>query len=295
MPESKTRSRGPRHTAAAALLAALLCVPAACGAQEAAAVLAKGSGLYFEASLAFQRALGRPVQVYDLAAGAPSLPRGLKAAAAFGSKAAALKYPAGTKVIILLAPGYTPPAGSRATVVSAFPEPAQALAAYKSLQPGLARLAVFYRGAPGAGYPAELARAAARLGVEILPVPLDAPEKFPDALRALQGKADAFWLLPEPALINKTSLKVLSEFSCAHKVPFYAPSAGLTELGAAASFAPGVDEAAAAAADAVVRALAGEALPATLYAPRSSLTVNEAFSRRCGLPVKPHGAAGGAR
>lgn len=294
MPESKTKSRVFSHAAAAALLAALLCVPAPCGAQEAAAVLAKGSGLYFEASLAFQRALGRPVQVYDLAAGAPSLPRGLKAAAAFGAKAAALKYPAGTKLIILLAPGYTPPAGSRATVVSAFPEPAQALAAYRSLQPDLARLAVFYRGPAGAGYPAELAKAAARLGLEIIPVPLDSPEKFPDALRALD-RADAFWLLPEPALINKTSLKVLSEFSCAHKLPFYAPSAGLTELGAAASFAPGVDEAAAAAADAVTRSLAGEALPATLYAPRSSLTVNEAFSRRCGLPVKLPGAAGGAR
>ncbi|PKM96808.1 MAG: hypothetical protein CVU79_11605 [Elusimicrobia bacterium HGW-Elusimicrobia-3] len=294
MPESTTKSRVSRHAAAAALLAALLCAPAPAGAQDAAAVLAKGSGLYFEASLAFQRALGRPVQVYDLAAGAPSLPRSLKAAAAFGSKAAALKYPAGAKLIILLAPGYTPPAGSRATVVSAFPEPAQALAAYKSLQPGLARLAVFYRGAPATAYLAELARAAARLGLEIIPVPLDTPENFPDALRALAG-ADAYWLLPEPALINKTSLKVLSEFSCAHKLPFYAPSAGLTELGAAASFAPGADEAAAAAADALTRALAGEALPATLYAPRSALTVNGDFSRRCGLPLKLPAPAGGAR
>lgn len=295
MPRSTLISRLSRHAAAAALLAALLCVPALCGAQEAAVVLAKGSGLYFEASLAFQKALGRPVQVYDLAAGSPSLPRSLKAAAAFGAKAAAFKYPAGTKLIILLAPGYTPPHGSRATVVSAFPEPAQALAAYKSLQPGLARLAVFYRTPSAAGYPAELARAAARAGIEIIPMPLDAPEKFPDALRALAGRADAFWLLPEPALINKTSLKVLSEFSCAHKLPFYAPSAGLTELGAAASFAPGVDEAAAAAAAALTRALAGETLPATLYAPRSALTVNEGFSGRCGLPLKLHGAAGGGK
>lgn len=294
MPTSTTKSRLSRHAAPAALLALLLCVPALCGAQEAAVVLAKGSGLYFEASLAFQKALGRHVPIYDLAAGKPALPRGLKAAAAFGSKAAALKYPAGSKLIILLAPGYTPPAGSRATAISAYPEPAQALAAYKSLQPTLARLAVFYRGANGTGYPAELARAASRLGVEIIPVPLDSPEKFPDALRAL-GRADAFWLLPEPALINKTSLKVLSEFSCAHKLPFYAPSAGLTELGAAASFAPDVEDAAAAAAEALSRALAGEALPSTLYVPRSALTVNEAFSRRCGLPVKLPGAAGGAR
>ncbi|MGD9641683.1 MAG: hypothetical protein AB7V08_02975 [Elusimicrobiales bacterium] len=294
MTAGPTKHSISRHAAAAALLALLLCAPALCAAQEAAAVLAKGSGLYFEASLAFQKALGRPVQVYDLAAGKPSLPRGLKVAAAFGSKAAALKYPAGAKLIILLAPGYTPPAGSRATVVSAYPEPVQALAAYKSLQPSLARLAVFYRGAPDAGYPAELARAAARLGVEIIPVPLDAPEKFPDALRALD-RADAFWLLPEPALITKTSLKVLSEFSCAHKTPFYSPSAGLTELGAAASFAPGVEDTAAAAAEAVARALAGEALPPVIYAPRSALTVNEAFSRRCGLPVRLPGAAGGAR
>jgi hypothetical protein len=54
-----------------------------------------------------------------------------------------------------------------------------------------------------------------------------------------------------------------------------------------------VDEAAAAAADAVTRALAGEALPATRYAPRSALTVNEGFAKRCKLPVKLPAAGGG--
>ena len=270
------------------LLAALSAFnPAGCCAQEAAAVLAKGSGLYFEAFLAFQKALGRPLATFDLSAEKPRLPRGLKTVVAFGSKAAAYDYPPGAKVIYLLAPGYAPRnGGGRSTGISALPEPSQAIEVYKRLQPDLKRLGVFIAKSERNPYIAELEAAAKPRGVEIIHVELRAPEEFPDKLRDLAGRIDALWLLPEPTLINKTSLMVLAEFSCSNRLPFYAPSGGLTELGAAASFAPNLTEAGVAAAAALEKTLSGQALPGTIYVARSELALNEAFIKKCALPVK---------
>ena len=278
------------------LLAYCACTPAGCSAQEAAAVLAKGSGLYFETFLAFQKALGRPVSTFDLSAEKPRLSRGLKAVVAFGSKAAAYEYPAGTKVIYLLAPGYSPAGpGGKFTGVSTLPEPTQVIEVYKKLQPGLKRLWIFTTKSARNPYLSELTAAAKARGVEIFPVELAGPQEFPAKLRDLAGKADAFWLLPEPTLINKTSLMVLAEFSCSTRLPFYAPSGGLTELGAAASFAPNFTEAGVTAAAALNKALAGQALPATIYVQRSELTLNEPFIKKCGLPLTLPAAPEGAK
>ena len=269
------------------ILAFLSFMPSYCRAQEAAAVLSKGSGLYFDAFMVFQKALGRPVTPFDLSVKKPVLPGDLKAVVAFGSRAAAFEYPAGAKVIYLLSPGYTPRnAGGRFTAVSALPEPAQAVEAYKKLQPGLKRLAVFISKTSRSSYIAELSAAAKPRGVVIIPVALGGPGEFPDKLRALAGKTDAFWLLPEPALIDKTSLLVLADFSCSNKLPFYAPSGGLSEMGAAAAFAPGLDAVGAAAAAALEKALSGGPLPETIYVPHSEMTINGAFIKKCGLPVR---------
>lgn len=281
--------------AALPLLVWSVLTPAAAGAHEAAAVLSKGSGLYFETFMAFQKALGRPITSFDLSRYKPRLESGLKAVVTFGAAAAAFEYPPKTRIISLLAPGYRPKIeGGRFTKVSTLPEPAQAITAYKELQPGLKRLAVLFNKNSAGNYASILAEAARPYGVEILPVGLGGPLEFPDKLRELEGKADAFWLLPEPALINKTSLMVLAEFSCSNKIPFYAPSGGLSELGAAASFAPTFAEAAATAASALEKALAGKPLPDTIYVARSELTVNAAFVAKCGLAMKLP-AAGGAR
>lgn len=272
----------------APLLMLVFCVfiPATGQAQESAVLLSKGSGLYFDTFLSFQKTLGRPVAAFDLTKDKPSLPKGLKAAVAFGSMAAAFEYPPKAKVIYALAPGFAPKSSDgRFTGISAMPEPAQAVSAYRELQPGLKRLAVFFKKGSSGRYLAELADAARPHSVEIILVGLGGPAEFPDKLRELAGKIDAFWLLPEPSLINRTSLMILGEFSCSNKIPFYAPSGGLSELEAAAAFAPTFAEAGATAAAALEKALAGGQLPETVYVPISELTVNSAFVKKCGLPV----------
>ena len=75
-------------------------------------------------------------------------------------------------------------------------------------------------------------------GVEIISVRLQSPDSMPERLRKLMGKMDAFWLMPDPVLITKSSLMVLADFSCANSIPFYAPTYALVQGGATASFAP---------------------------------------------------------
>lgn len=271
-------------TLAACLAAALLCGAAPAAAQEAA-VLSKGSGPYFEAYLALQKAMGRPITPIDLSKGAPKLPPGLKAVVTFGARAADLDYPDGVKVIFALAPGYSPRSGQSGRVrLCPVPRPADALAAFLRLQPSLKRLAVFYS-ADMAPVVNQLEAAAPALGLEVVKAQLQSPAQVPERLRTLLGKADAVWLLPDPALISRTSLSVLGEFSCANKIPFYAPSAGLLQFGAAASYAPEPEETGRAAALALKAALAGQTLPEVIHPANSALTLNRGTVARCALPL----------
>lgn len=286
-------AKAPQKLAFLAALLACLALPA--GAQRAAAVLAKGSGLYFDTYLAFQKAYGRPVVPFDLSENRnPELPGGLRVVAAFGTRAAALKYPKGVTVIYALAPTYTPDLpGPDFVRVSPLPEPGSALTTYLRLQPGLKRLAVFYSPGDFDFYLDKLDAAAREAGIKIVRSPLSSPTDFPEALRSLVGRIDAFWLLPEPALIDLTSLHVLGEFSCSNKVPFYAPSGGLTNYGAAAAFAPGYLQTGEAVARALKTALAGGKLPGLVFPDYAVLTLNAAAIRKCGLPlVTPPGQEG---
>lgn len=272
-----------------ALLAGLL-LCARVSAQEEAAVLAKGSGPYFESYLAFQKALGRPVTPYDLSSGKASLPGSVRFAAAFGAKAAALRYPEGAKVICALAPGFNPAGSACATLVLPLPEPGTALDAFQALLPGLKTLAVVRAAGQKSAYHDELAAAARTRGLELAQVAASSPEDLPARLRSLQGRAGAVWLLPEPALITRTSLEVLAAYACSSRIPFFAPSAGLVEFGAAAAVAPGAEETGAAAARAFRAAVAGEILPQYVY-PQSEVSYNAAVDGKCGLGLRPPAGA----
>ena len=228
---------------------------------------------------------------FDLSRGKPRLPGDLRAVAAFGSRAADLKYPEDVTVVYALAPGFFPDKPGRLIRVSSLPEPGKALAAYKQLQPGLKRLTVFRLRNLSKIYPEKLAAAGKAAGVEVSEVALSSSTEFPEALRALSGKTDALWLFPDPNLISKTSLDVLAEFACANKIPFYAPSAGLVALGATAAYAPGFAETGAAAARALQAALDGREQPSMVFA-EASLTVNRKAAAACGLSL---GMTGGGQ
>lgn len=263
--------------------AALLCArPARAG--ETAVVISADSSHYMEAYRAFNAALGERIEFLDASVPGVRLPDDIHYAAAFGARAVALRYPPGTKLVYALAP--VTPHGAQWHQVSMVPQPGRALAAYRGLQPGLKRLAVFWAAYPGADYIEELRVAGEKAGIEIISARLKSPDSIPERLRHLLGKMDAFWLMPDPVLITRSSLMVLASFSCANSLPFYAPTYSLLETGAAATFSPDFSEAGAAAAGAIAALRAGREVPRIIYTDSSRLSVNKELIEKCRWPLK---------
>ena len=279
------RIKGKGHGIPALLAAAALSLftPGPLPAADLAAVVSSDSGPYAEAYAAFKAALDIPCDFYDASRPGFTPPEEINYAVAFGARAAAAESPPGTRLVYALAP--VTGSGRAWHEISMLPPPAEAVAAYKGLQPGLRRLAVFWAAYPGEPYLSELRKAGEKAGVKIVPAKLRSPDSFPERLRSLRGGMDAFWLMPDPALITRTSLMVLADFSCANSIPFYAPTYALAQNGATASFAPGFSEAGAAAARAITAIYRGDKQPQIIYAEKSLLRVNRELAVKCRWPV----------
>ena len=98
------------------------------------------------------------------------------------------------------------------------------------------------------------------------------------------GKMDAFWLMPDPALINTGSLMVLANFSCANAIPFYAPTAALVQDGASASYSADFSAAGAAAAQAISNIYSGGDQPRVAYPGKAVMLVNKDMADKCRWP-----------
>lgn len=258
------------------------CLAAGAAAADLAAVVSSDYAPYSEACSAFSGALKGTPDIYNASSPAFSVPYDFRYVAAFGARAAALPYPPGTRVVYALAPVAL--RGRMWYEISLLPSPEAALSAYKALQPGLKRLAVFWDVYPGEYYMEGLRDAGKLLGVEIISTRLSSPDSFPERLRRLMGKMDAFWLMPDPALITNTSLLVLAAFSCDNSVPFYAPTRALLGRGATASYAPDFAGAGIVAAM-VVSALREGREPQRVTYPKAELAVNSALLQKCGWPL----------
>jgi len=77
---------------------------------------------------------------------------------------------------------------------------------------------------------------------------------------------------------------VLSSFSCANSIPFYAPTSALVLNGASASFAPDFAEAGVEAAKAITNIYRGGQQPRVTYPEKSTLRVNTDLVDKCRWP-----------
>lgn len=153
--------------------------------------------------------------------------------AAFGS-AAALALPPGPKAgVVVLAPGFSLPAGGRTSVVSMFPD-AKALAeALAAARPGLARVAVLWSSPHLSEEIAALA--GARGKVRFVSARVVRQEDLPLVLRALED-VDAVWLAPDPQLLTPWAGEIIARGERARGRPAFAPTKALTAFfGASAS------------------------------------------------------------
>jgi len=278
-----TRDHTKARLAAWITAGGLLLCPAVSRGGDLAAVLSSNSGPYAEAYAAFKAELGLPVDLYDLSKTGTEAPQEQVYAAVFGAKAAALGYPAGSHIVYALTPVTI---RSRLwNEISMVPAPEPAIAAYKGLQPGLKRLAVFWTAYPGEQYLSDLKEAGKKAGIEVISSKLKSPDSFPDRLRRLMGSMDAFWLMPDPALITQSSIMVLASFSCDNSIPFYAPTSALVTSGATASYAPEFQEAGAAAARILLQMRNGTRVQQVTYVNKVSLRVNADAAEKCRWPI----------
>ena len=280
----KARENLKKRAACAAVSALLLPAAFRAEAGELAAVISSPSAPYTQALSGFKAALPLPYEAYDASKPGFAPPEDLRFVAAFGVRAAAVDYPPGTRLVYALAPVIARKPGWYE--ISMLPAPEAAMGAYQALQPSLRRLAVFWAKYPDKRYLDELVKAGAPRGIAVIPVKIKGPDFFPERLRSLMGKMDAFWLMPDPTLINPGSLMVLANFSCANAIPFYAPTSALVQDGASASFSPDFEDAGAAAAQAISNIYHGGDQPAVTYPDSAVMRVNTELADKCCWPFK---------
>lgn len=281
-----TRSRAVAPLAL--LLLARLAAASPSAAREVVAVLSSATGPYQAAFDSFVKTLGRETATIRLPGQLPAAPA--RVIVAFGGEAALQTYPKSSTLIACLTPGLVGSVIHKAPFVfiAMKPAPMRLLSELRRVQPGLKRLAVLSHTRDMTSYLADLKRAGAALGVEIIAPTARGPDDVPDALRALLAdKADAVWLAPDPSLVTSESFQTIKQFSWDNGIPFYAPTRGLAAAGAAAAVSVSPEEVGRLAAELARRAMAGDTLPEIVYPARTSLTVNLQSARKSGLRIEP--------
>ncbi len=273
-----------------AFWALLLAAAGPLAAGDTIAVLSSVSGIYVEAFSAFQAGYGAEISYFDISKEKLIIPPGTRTVVAFGSKAAGHHYPPGVDLVYSVAPGFVADARERtgATVkISMLAAPEVFIARLKELQPSLKRLRIFWRSPAYAVLYKEYTVAAAAVGVEISAVRVEREDQLPGLLRAALGRADAFWLPPDPLLISQETLMIFKHFSQNNSMPMYVSTKGLAQKGACASIGISFAQAGAAAAAAAKKLREGRPLPPIIYEENTQLTINASAAKRCGLIFEP--------
>jgi hypothetical protein len=258
-------------------------------AQEVVAVLSADLGPYREAFEGFQEALGRSVPSFLLTEGSPRIAPDTRVVVAFGGKATQWDYPDRVALIYAMAPGTKLGLRDRkgfSIEVGILPRAGLVLSRLKELQPSLKRLAILWSSKAVEDYLDEIRKAAQQVGLEVSSERLGGPGDLPDRLRALFGRIDALWLLPDPPLVNSQMLSILKEYSWSNDIPFYAPTAGFVQQGATASISSSFREIGRAAGAAASRAITGELVQGTVYPEKAEVVVSAKSAESAGLQIQ---------
>lgn len=262
--------------------------PSSSSASDVVAVLSAETGAYRQALEGFRAAFGSAVDVVVIPpSGRPVLPKEARVVVAFGGRAALLSYPSHVTLIYCLAPGVDVDRGGRrgpVVRVDMLPGPDVIAAALKKIQPSLRRLGVLWHSDLHDKNLQDMRAVLAAQGIDVVLEKISSRDHLPERLRALKDAVGALWIPPDPELVNTESFVILKEFSWANDIPFYAPTAGLTELGAAASISCSFHEIGRTAAVAAKQALAGAA-PKQVRPQTVDITVNAAAAEQSGLAV----------
>jgi putative ABC transport system substrate-binding protein len=128
---------------------------------------------------------------------------------------------------------------------------------------------------------------AARMGVALQEATAEQASQISDALKSLEGKVDALWLIPDPVCAAPEPSQRVLEFAEKHRLPVLAFAGAFVQRGALVATGVDMAEQGALAAEQVMRILEGEppeSLP--LLTPRRTLTFyNLKTARRLNLTI----------
>jgi ABC transporter substrate binding protein len=277
---------------ACAAVLLLACTSAATdrGTQKITAVLSSELGPYREALEGFQETVGQRVVVILAGSSAPNV-REARIVVAFGGKAAMLGYPEDAALVYCMAPGMDLRRSQRnapTLKIELLPHPDVVLAGLRIMQPSMKRLAVIWSSDGSGPYVREIQRAARRLGIELLSERLKSGDELPDVLRSFAArKAEALWLAPDPVLINPENFVMIRSFATTNRIPFYAPTQGLVELGAVAAISASFRSIGRSAGRIALLAQEGRIPDGNFYPDSSDLSINVSAATACGLRLSP--------
>lgn len=271
----------------ARVLAVVLAFAGAAGARAAdvLAVLSSDSSHYRQAYEGFREAWGSPVPA-AMAGSVP--PRRVDAIVAFGSRAAMSEEASSPILVTCLAPGAAPKREGAVLRVSLVPSGDALAGRLKQLLPRLQTLRVLWTSDYERRNVSDLTAAARTRGFAVISERIENPEDLPARVRGFTDRADALWLLPDPALVNAQNFKTLREYAKAARIPFLAPTEGLAEKGATATVAVSFRDVGRAAAEALKGRLAGAPIPDRVHSDRVVVTVNASAAREIGLELGPN-------
>ena len=275
---------------AAALLAACTGTASDRGSQRITAVLSSELGPYREALEGFRETVGQRVVVILAGSGNPPVQES-RVVVAFGGKAAMLGYPDDLALVYCMAPGMDlhRPQGNAATLkIELLPHPDVVVGGLRIMQPSLKRLAVIWSSDGSAPYVREMQRTARRLGIELMSERLKSGDDLPNVLRSLAArKAEALWLSPDPVLINPENFVMVRSFATTNRIPFYAPTQGLVELGAVGAISSSFRSIGRSAGRIARLAQDGRIPDGNFYPDSSDLSINVSAAAACGLRLSP--------
>ena len=273
-------ARACRRAALACALAAAACLPAA-GA-DIVAVLSSDSPHYRQAFEGFQEAWGSPVPHFMIDGDTPTA----RVVVAFGSKAALQDWPPETHLVACLAPAARAGRDGGILVVDILPEHLRLFDRIKTVLPRVRTIQILWTSTSQSADVEGLSEDAALAGLTVRAARLPSADALPEALRSIQGRADALFLMPDPVLVNATAFAILKEYSKAARIPFLAPTEGLAEKGATATFAAPFREIGRAAALALKSHLAGTESRPRVHSHVLTVTVSASAAADAGLDVE---------
>ena len=230
---------GGRCGARLRALACLLLVGAAGSARAGGVLVVRSQDLppYAAVDQAFSQSIGQSVSRLTLGGAKDALSRALAErptlVLALGQEAArsvAALHPA-APVLCALVP-FPAKIDGRLLPVPMFASPQRQAQALRQAVPSARRVGLVYVPGNSRALADAYARAAEASGLTPVRHEVAGLKDFAGAVRALVGRVDALWLVPDPSLINAETFKFLVQTSFESKLPLLAYSQAMVKAGA---------------------------------------------------------------